>query len=364
MYWMVIILFIKYIESIYLFMNKYINKTYVINLEKRTDRWYNINKSFENINMQLTRWDAVYGKEMKEKEIEKNTTRTCYYFCSPSMIGCWLSHCRLWKHIVKNREDKVLILEDDSYPVKNFNNKVDKYFKQVPGNWDILFLGSFGSCDNSVFEKNFFYLYGGHKNRPVYIDGKKQPNIIRPGFPLGLHAYMLSYKGAKKLIETKLFDKANYHIDHELATKIVNDKKFNVYAFTPPLINQQMESAYSDNQLTTHPMFSKLASNLYISDQHTLDAFSATIVFELRKFRFTFSVMNLSLILLSFIIGMTGNNISNYYLLLIFFYYLLEIKQVDKKNRRDIMVEMTFVFLFAFIGNQLKIILTNKYNKL
>ena len=84
-----------------------IDKVFVINLKKRTDRWKQINKSFKNTGLNLNRWDAINGKDLSEEFIKNNTSNLCNYFCSASMIGCWLSHYTLWKHIVEKKLDNV-----------------------------------------------------------------------------------------------------------------------------------------------------------------------------------------------------------------------------------------------------------------
>ena len=80
-----------------------IEQIYVVNLKHRKDRWNKIQQAFNNTGLKLTKWDAIYGKTLSDEQINNITSKFCYYFCSPGMIGCWMSHYLLWQFIVKNK---------------------------------------------------------------------------------------------------------------------------------------------------------------------------------------------------------------------------------------------------------------------
>lgn len=168
-----------------------INKVYVINLKHRKDRWESVQEKFKGTNLKLTRFNAINGKDLNDDQIEKLTTKFCYYFCSPGMIGCWLSHYKLWEQIVKSNDENVLILEDDAYPVDDYNKRINQVLKEIPKNYDLIYFGCNGSCDEDV---NWFYrlFYGDDKE--IYLNGKKSENFFRPRFPLTTHAYLISKK--------------------------------------------------------------------------------------------------------------------------------------------------------------------------
>ena len=178
-----------------------IEHVFVINLPQRTDRWEQVRKSFAHTGLQLNRWDATDGKTLSPEYVKKVTSTFCNYFCSNSMIGIWLSHYRLWKHIAEQKLTNVLIMEDDAKPVDNFNEQFNKYWRDMPPNWDIVFLGCF-QCDGSTSGKG------------DNINGN--PHLFIPDFPAGMHGYMLSNVGAQKLVH-ELRD-VEYHIDIFLST--------------------------------------------------------------------------------------------------------------------------------------------------
>src|SRR5947208_587183 len=117
-----------------------ITKAYVINLPHRTDRWSQIQSSFKNTNIQLIQWPATNGKQLTEESINSQTTQFCQNFCSTGMIGCYLSHYKLWQHIVSNNETNVLILEDDAKPIPNFQTKFKEVTQELPPDYDLFYL--------------------------------------------------------------------------------------------------------------------------------------------------------------------------------------------------------------------------------
>lgn len=327
-----------------------IHKTYVINLKHRTDRWESINKNFIETNLKLNRWDAIYGKDLPDKEIENITTDFCNNFCSNSIIGCWLSHYTLWQNIVKNKETNVLILEDDAYPVPNFDKLLKLYWKQIPKNWDMIYLGCMGSCDDSAFLKWFFIFYSQSENKKI------SPNVYIPGFPIGTHAYMLSYNGAKKLIENKYLKQVNYHIDKEVAKYALSDPNFKAYALNPNLVYQHFSSNYSDNQNTYHPIVTYLSSKIKISN-HNLDSELSTILFHIRKLNVTVTVFVAILALVLFCIGLFASNIiRNYLIIILLLFYAWEIiLGNDDVNRiYNLIVEFIILIIIVFLAFKIK----------
>lgn len=91
-------------------------------------------------------------------------------------------------------------MEGDSCPVDNFTNKLHKYWKDVPDEWDMIYLGCTGTCSDSPLVKILFHTISLKKNSTVYKNNKKCEHVYKPGYPLNLHSYMLSYNGAKKII--------------------------------------------------------------------------------------------------------------------------------------------------------------------
>lgn len=135
------------------------------------------------------------------------------YFSTAGMIGCFMSHLRIWERVVKEDHEAVVVLEDDVVLNPNFNERLGPLFDELPLDWDICLLGAVGCIQTEVEPlpmKIYGLMVGGHRSSP----GKTRSvsdHLYVPYKPAGTHAYMVSKRGAKKLL-TK-FPKARYHVD-------------------------------------------------------------------------------------------------------------------------------------------------------
>ena len=55
-------------------------------------------------------------------------------------FACQLSHIKVYEHIVKNKVERALVLEDDFFFSDDIHEQIDEYFKYVPQNWELLYL--------------------------------------------------------------------------------------------------------------------------------------------------------------------------------------------------------------------------------
>ena len=225
------------------------DKIYVINLEHRKDRWEKIQEQFAKNDISMTnviKWKAVNGKDLSNDQLYHYTSKLCYYFCNAGIVGCFLSHLSIWQDVVKNKYNKVLILEDDvqfTYNIKQLNTLI----KSTPKDWDINFLGSYGSSiDPNVCT------FTTTSNKLV------APNIIDPCWITGAHAYMINYNSAKKLVN--ILPKVYYHVDFCMTSK---NNGLKIYAQYPPIIKQN-DTNDSDIQVTGKSLLSYILNDTYI----------------------------------------------------------------------------------------------------
>ncbi len=146
-----------------------INKIFVINLNDRKDKW----SSFEIIHDKVERFEAVdsrtnqfINKDFNLKLFPVGLNQEIYFSQFSGAIGCYLSHYLLWQKIVKKKIQTSLILEDDA-----------------------------NACDVDYFLKsNPSY----SKHYDLIQLNKRSPK--NPQFFNGTESYILTLKGAKKLI--------------------------------------------------------------------------------------------------------------------------------------------------------------------
>lgn len=330
-----------------------IEHIFVINLKHRTDRWISIQDNFKHTNLELIRWNAVYGKQLMEKEIKKITSQFCNTFCSYGMIGCWLSHYRLWHYIVKNKLNNVLILEDDARPITDFNDKLSKLLQKVPNDYDLVYFGCFGSCDeignkitNLIFNK---------KNKEVIINNKKVKDLMIPALPLGTHAYLISYNGANKLIHHKELKKVRYHVDFSLSNYVYDDDTFMVYAFKEPLIMQSSDVNSSDLLTNDHPILNFIFSKIKISNNYNLDYIMSCQALNIRDLDVNITVFMILFGLIAFIVGLSfGEDATRKFIVIITCLYIAELLMQKKPNIKNAIAEIFVIMTFFYLGSKLK----------
>jgi GR25 family glycosyltransferase involved in LPS biosynthesis len=127
-------------------------------------------------------------------------------------IACTLSHYYVWKYIVDNNIEKCLILEDDTVFYDNFNEEFEKILK-LPQQYDLLYLNR-----NALYS-----IYGLGKE--LEING----NIVIPKYSYNTNAYIISYDGAQKLLNTDLLNNI-LPVDEFLSIMYDNSYPFTQYS--------------------------------------------------------------------------------------------------------------------------------------
>jgi GR25 family glycosyltransferase involved in LPS biosynthesis len=102
---------------------------------------------------------------------------------SKGSIGCVLSHLTLLKHIMDHNIEIATIFEDDVHFHPDFKNLFKTYLTKTPSDWDVLFIGN--GLDSCRTVPN---------NTP----------IVTTESCFCTHAYVVTLRGAKKLLNTIL----------------------------------------------------------------------------------------------------------------------------------------------------------------
>lgn len=195
---------------------KAISRVYIINLDRKPDRWkcikkelnrikINSNKKLYDISRRFSAIDGRYYKYNKENKLLKNYYKlsdqlkvepnnkieilkeedNCTIYMTKQEIAVTLSHIEVWKRMKEENLEYALILEDDVYFTNDFSTKIDKIWKTVSKtNFDILFL-------------SFEYVKGINKKEIFTNQFVHKPYV-------GIwqaSGYVLSKKGVEKLLE-------------------------------------------------------------------------------------------------------------------------------------------------------------------
>jgi GR25 family glycosyltransferase involved in LPS biosynthesis len=291
--------------------------------------------------------DPIWVKGLNgNKDLTKEDLYQSYISSSyvpKSAIGCALSHIKVWKDFIKrdNKDEKyIMIFEDDVVLEENFIQNVIFSLINVPIDYDILYLGCFG-CDknnvSNVYEAST--LFYGKNHRKGYINSY----ISIPEIAYALHGYILSRKGALKLLEL-LKGGIDDHIDMKIHL-LASTEKIDSYVTTPRLAYQtSTDTGKSENIKAIHP-------SLLISPLRNIELdkmVKADYIFTV-SFRqvgdYIINGMSIIFFLLGILCAFIGIEIK--YLTL--FYILLSLPDFKHVNDKKMMVAiMVNYLLFVF----------------
>lgn len=170
--------------------------TYVINLDKDVDKWQAIQQKFS---WRLTRIPAINGNLIKDRP----------FFTSGLMYGCLMSHRKVWS-LVAETNKPALVLEDDCHPLEGFDERLASLMKTLPEDYDVAVFGYI------VSDVRGDYLLTASTAPMMKRRCMRQINEdwFVPGIFFGTHCYMISPKGARKLLSNRLV----YHADFVVCT--------------------------------------------------------------------------------------------------------------------------------------------------
>ena len=108
------------------------DKVYCINLDRRPDRMEKFDSMVKECDLgNYTRFSAIDGALIKDY----------VGHISLGAIGLIMSNLEIIKKSIEDNLNTVLILEDDCYFTDEIKN-IDTYFKALPDDWDMLYMGS------------------------------------------------------------------------------------------------------------------------------------------------------------------------------------------------------------------------------
>ena len=218
------------------FLNTAVDRVYVINMDKDSDRLARFDAQMRKHKIAYTRVPGIVGAELK---YEESLSGFCNRFCTAGMKGCALSHRSVWEDAIKNRYDNIAIFEDDAILDDDFNAKFRQGWEQLPTDYDIFYLGCDAMCDSTHASSRVFTAFRSAKS-PEDVN----QNLRSVDGSVGLHGYIMSGKCAKILTDTVI----DTHIDLQIGGWI---KKFNIKAFSinPVIVttNETGDSSISEN---------------------------------------------------------------------------------------------------------------------
>lgn len=236
-------------------LNKYFDKIYVISIKRNSKRLNEFLIKYPDLKVEV--FQGIDGKELFPKlefvgmfpKTFFNENNLSYNRCkiwNKGQLGCAMSHLLLQRQIVKEKLNKVLILEDDAYLIEDRIAYFQSAILELPLNWELFYLGynPISRWSENKFIRTLLKIK--HLIKPTNTDGLSSrernkhffsksysKNLNIPGVYGGAHAYALSYEGVKKILN--LDTPLKYGFDTTLMFANFH-KLINSYSLKLPLI--------------------------------------------------------------------------------------------------------------------------------
>jgi hypothetical protein len=190
--------------------NRFFDKTYVINLDRRADRYNQFLSELKKHDISgVDRYSAIDGSNYVSD-----------YGLLSGELGILMTHHAIIKECIDKNVDNVLLLEDDVYFTDEIAN-VEDYMSKVPSDWDFIYFG------------------GNHKygTPPELINDR----VIRLNYTVALQCVAIN-KTMFEIIDS-ILSKKRKQVDAYYAE--LHDR-FNAYGFYPSMAKQMV--GFSDIQ--------------------------------------------------------------------------------------------------------------------
>jgi len=233
-------------------MNAYFDKIYVLTLHRATERQAQINTLLKGLNFQ-------FFLGVDNKTFEKNTLIEAGIYSeekaiqlqrynkpmTPGQIGCSWSHVKIYEDMMMNQYKKVLILEDDVFPITDTLPLFEKMVASLPPNWELLYFDydkntTYGLTDRF---KQFVYQVQSSLGFLKWSKSTIQHLYAQPYSPFlkkaGYHMYTSAYAITNKAAQTLLKEQTPIaHVADHLLAHCITNQKITGFISIPKLFGQ------------------------------------------------------------------------------------------------------------------------------
>ena len=136
-------------------LNNYFDKIICINLDRRPDRWAEMQIQFSKNNIEAMRFSAIDGNPMGWKSDNFEGKQISF----EGAMGCIASHVAIYKMAKANNWKNVLIIEDDCDFIDDLTIKFNNSIKTLHDDWDLLYFGGVHETRGGKFKPEKFNKY-------------------------------------------------------------------------------------------------------------------------------------------------------------------------------------------------------------
>ena len=231
-------------------------KSFVINLERRKDRLEYVYANYNSKLFDIEVFKAFDGKQLEHNSHEytelqnifitnnnnnkDNNKNYPYFFINPftsGELGCFMSHLLVWKKIINENIDNVIVLEDDCILNKNFDSILENVINnEIPDNFNILFLGG-RPCKNYISEHD--------------VKTSANISIKHDNNPYGTFSYLISKKGAELLYNYAMNEfRGNLGVDFFI-DEFLKKNNHTIHVISPGITYSLINNHGADNIFRT-----------------------------------------------------------------------------------------------------------------
>lgn len=237
-------------------LNIFFDKIYILTISRGRERQEKLKNELKGLN-----FNFFYGVDKNDLQLDKLISQNVYneaaaikmqrYHRKMTLgeIACSLGHRAIYEDALKNGYSKILVLEDDIVANESAIINFGEITKELPANWDILYLDYFKNESRGFgdfFKQQWYHLQKAlgllnysHKTISNLYAKKYSNHIKTAGYHDYASAYALSSNAIKKLIE--LQTPIIFPADHVLPYAITNNL-LNGFITVPKLFTQQSQS--------------------------------------------------------------------------------------------------------------------------
>lgn len=239
------------------YLNEYYDKIYVMTIQRATERHKKIEQHLNGL-----KFSFFYGTDKLDWTIEKFIEAGIYdeeaskrmhrYGKTMSLgeVAAACTHKAVYADVVKNKYQRVLIFEDDVVPELQNVHLIPQILKAIPADCELFYWGydtknvrsGFGPTSKKWayhLQHQFGILKWNHTMIRNLFSKKINEKISQAGYHDFIHAFGLSYEGAKKLVEWQT--PIIYCADTGISYAIMNEK-VKSYIAHPIIFNQEIQT--------------------------------------------------------------------------------------------------------------------------
>jgi glycosyl transferase family 25 len=175
--------------------------------------------------------DAEFVTQYDKEKIPPDQMKKFKSNFIPELTSLFLKHLYCYQEIANNYE-YALILEDDAIFSQNFNEKLNSYIKQLPNDWDMLFIGD--GC-----RLHIPYETVKNSNTNIFKKCLEPTRWGGNGATRCTDSYILSKKCAISILNE--INQEGYQFDCALdwwMNELCRKLKFNIYWAEPTIVTQ------------------------------------------------------------------------------------------------------------------------------